>query len=183
VDANSFRGFVKAPNRCPLGDLPTARLYTPAMDALFQRHYSVLEAVFRRLKTKPYLTPSINSRLELPQWLEFLKELRLMHPRMLDRQAATLCFLRSRMTVVHALEHYAKFKSLSFTDFLEAIARVADWLRPVPLDELKRRGVDASRYILELTDPYNLGPLGASNRPPLPAHACSRWGCSASRSR
>jgi hypothetical protein len=86
VDPNVFRGFVKAPNRCPLGDLPLARLYTPDMDALFQRHYAVLEAVFRRLKTKPYLTPAVNSRLELPQWLDFLKELKLIHPRLLDKQ-------------------------------------------------------------------------------------------------
>lgn len=55
LDRNVFRGFAKAPNRCPLGDLPYARFYTRGMDALFQKHYSVLEVSWAQAEQSPCL--------------------------------------------------------------------------------------------------------------------------------
>jgi hypothetical protein len=79
------------------------------------------------------------------------------------------------MTVVHAVEHYPRFKALSFTDFLEAIARVTDHLRPTPLNVLKEQGLTASEFLLNLTDPYNpVTPReGGARSPPSLPHSVS----------
>ena len=49
----------------------------------------------------------------------------------LGLQQAQLCFLWARMVVVDEIKDFARHESISFVDFLEALARVAE-LKSLP---------------------------------------------------
>ncbi len=68
--------------------------------------------------------------LRMDSWLGLLEAGHLLDAD-LGLQQAQLCFLWSRMLVVDEIKDFARHESLSFVDFLEALARVAE-LKSLP---------------------------------------------------
>ena len=66
----------------------------------------------------------------MDSWLGLLEAGHLMDTE-LGLQQAQLCFLWSRMMVVDEIKDYSRHEALSFVDFLEALARVAE-LKSLP---------------------------------------------------
>jgi hypothetical protein len=147
TDRNLFRGCIKEPNVCPFTDLPNSKLYSQPMDRLFGRYYGLLECIYRRYKTKEKFDTYRSNLMELPQWMQLLRDSRIIGPRMNER-TATLIYLRSRMQVVNQVEDYVKFKALTFTDFFEALARLADFMGFPDLQSLRAEGVSSSSFVL-----------------------------------
>lgn len=66
----------------------------------------------------------------MDSWLGLLEQGHLLDAD-LGLQQAQLCFLWSHMMVVDEIKDFARHESLSFVDFLEALARVAE-LKSLP---------------------------------------------------
>ena len=66
----------------------------------------------------------------MDSWLGLLESGHFMDTE-LGLQQAQLCFLWSRMMVVDEIKDYSRHEALSFVDFLEALARVAE-LKSLP---------------------------------------------------
>eukprot|EP00210_Caulerpa_lentillifera_P000601 g582.t1 len=101
------------------------RLYVEEVDLLFKRHSNLLRAVYSRYRTKPAGGGLRHKVVKLDGWLQLMEDTCLIDAdfTLLDAQ---LCYLRSRMWVQDEIKDYAKYESLSFVDFLEALARSAD---------------------------------------------------------
>ena len=68
--------------------------------------------------------------LRMDSWLGLLEQGHLLDAE-LGLQQAQLCFLWSKMMVIDEIKDFARHESLSFVDFLEALARVAE-LKSLP---------------------------------------------------
>ena len=78
--------------------------------------------------------------MSLEEWLGFI-ELAGLYSDDFDVHEAKLAFGWAQMAVIDEVDNRAKFASLDFFDFLEAVARICD-LKALPTDmELKREGL------------------------------------------
>ena len=68
--------------------------------------------------------------LRMDSWLGLLEQGHLLDAD-LGMQQAQLCFLWSKMMVIHEIKDFSRHESISFVDFLEALARVAE-LKSLP---------------------------------------------------
>ncbi len=92
------------------------------------------------------------TRMTMNEWLSFVEAAGLLGEDF-ELREAKLAFAWAQMAVVDEVGNRARFVSLSFYDFLEAVARVCD-LKALPTDgELKAEGMThASRFLEDLED-------------------------------
>ncbi len=96
--------------------------------------------------------------LRMDSWLGLLESGHLLDAD-LGLQQAQLCFLWSRMLVVDEIKDFARHEALSFVDFLEALARVAE-LKSLPsYSDLE----DAGYAVLQSASATSVFSLGASD--------------------
>eukprot|EP00878_Enallax_costatus_P045018 GHUV01053851.1.p1 GENE.GHUV01053851.1~~GHUV01053851.1.p1 ORF type:complete len:472 (+),score=157.43 GHUV01053851.1:213-1628(+) len=106
-------------------DFRTERLYTEEVDLLFKQHQNLLKALYSRYHLKPSgggLRPKV---VKLDGWLALMTDAKLIDSQF-TLADANLAFLWARMYVIDEIKDYVRYTSLSFTDFLEALGRVAD---------------------------------------------------------
>ena len=144
-------------------DFRVNRLYTEAVDDVFRgvftdeekfgegnfrtyksgTTYAVLEALYYA-----YCMPvggtkaSQRKSMQMDQFIEVLFPLNLMRDEESDfsLREAQLCFLYSQMRVIRQFVDAEKYESLTFVDFLEALARVSECIPIPPLADIKSRG-------------------------------------------
>lgn len=104
------------------------RLYVEEVNVVFYEHLSLLKAVFNS-----YKAASPSKWLDMVEWCTLIDHLNLFHPffEMSDRKAR-LIFKSSQMIVIDELKNRKRVCGASFTDFLEAIARLSELIAPPP---------------------------------------------------
>eukprot|EP00198_Chlamydomonas_reinhardtii_P003541 XP_001692877.1 flagellar associated protein [Chlamydomonas reinhardtii] len=101
------------------------RLYHEEVDLVFKKHSVLLKALYSRYRLKPVgggLRPKV---LKLDGWQQFMNDASLVDSQF-TLQDASLAYLWARMYTIDEIKDYARYTCLSFTDFLEALGRVAD---------------------------------------------------------
>lgn len=129
--------------------------YTEPVDAVLRKHEASLRNLFDAaclLGGRSLAAGLANRLVAYPEWVELLRRLGLIQDDLTERDA-TLCFVWSRMRYVDE-EHEpsrVKLTHLAFTDFLEAVCRVAGLLA-LPTDrECECAGVaDAGAFLEKL---------------------------------
>ncbi|GIL66635.1 hypothetical protein Vafri_20126 [Volvox africanus] len=119
----------------------TERLYNEEVDQVFKKHSVLLKALYSRYRLKPVgggLRPKV---LKLDGWLQFASDSQLIDSQF-TLQDAALSFLWARMYVIDEIKDYARYTCLSFTDFLEALGRVADMKALPSSSDLDMAGYD-----------------------------------------
>ncbi len=92
----------------------------------------MLKALYSRYRLKPSGGGLRTKMLKLDGWLQLCTDAHLVDGQF-TLQDASLAFLWSRMYVMDEIKDYQRYTSLTFTDFLEALGRVAD-MKNLPLD-------------------------------------------------
>eukprot|EP00238_Polyblepharides_amylifera_P002680 CAMPEP_0196577878 /NCGR_PEP_ID=MMETSP1081-20130531/6885_1 /TAXON_ID=36882 /ORGANISM="Pyramimonas amylifera, Strain CCMP720" /LENGTH=246 /DNA_ID=CAMNT_0041896929 /DNA_START=10 /DNA_END=750 /DNA_ORIENTATION=+ len=141
-------------------------LYTRPVDSLFRKNSTFLHAVYNHFKRTA-------RRLSLGGWWNFLRETGLLLPDVtgMGRREACLCFLAARMATSDELRSLDKSRSLTYVDFLEALARTASSICPPTSIELHEWGAKGEEglyyyyYRLEKTS-NRKGPRGRIPRRP-----------------
>ncbi|KXZ56071.1 hypothetical protein GPECTOR_2g953 [Gonium pectorale] len=126
VNSNSFR---------------TERLYNEEVDLVFKKHSVMLKALYSRYRLKPAsggLRPKV---LKLDGWLQCMQDAQLIDSQF-TLQDCALAFLWARMYVIDEIKDYPRYTCLSFTDFLEALGRVADMKALPSASDLDVAGYD-----------------------------------------
>ncbi|KAJ9524025.1 hypothetical protein QJQ45_022487, partial [Haematococcus lacustris] len=106
-------------------DFRLNRLYTEEVDLLLKRHQVLLKALYSRYRLKPVGGGLRSKQVRLEGWLQLCTDAHLVDSGF-TLQDAALCFLWSRMYVLDEVKDYQRYSSVTFVDFLEALARVAD---------------------------------------------------------
>lgn len=126
----------------PLNPAPSSLLPPPPqVDMVLKRHSVLLKALYSRYRLKPTgggLRPKV---LKLDGWLQLLTDAHVVDSQF-TLQDGTLSFLWARMFVIDEIKDYSRYTCLSFTDFLEAIARVADYKALPAASDLEQAGYD-----------------------------------------
>ena len=106
MDINSFR---------------RERLYTRPVVAFFEDNKPLLKAIFDIFRGQ-------HRRMSLGDWVSCVRETGLLMPEVtgLGRREACLCFLWARTLCSDEIRSSEKMRSITFVDFLEALARVAE---------------------------------------------------------
>ncbi|DBA90981.1 TPA: hypothetical protein ACH3X2_004190 [Trebouxia sp. C0005] len=119
----------------------TERLYTEEVDLLYKKHLVLLKAIYTAFRRAPNGGGLRLKVLRMDSWLGLLEAGHLLDAD-LGLQQAQLCFLWSRMLVVDEIKDFGRHEALSFVDFLEALARVAE-LKSLPsFSDLEDAGYD-----------------------------------------
>ncbi|DBA81483.1 TPA: hypothetical protein ACH3X1_007263 [Trebouxia sp. C0004] len=119
----------------------TERLYTEEVDLLYKKHLVLLKAIYTAFRRAPNGGGLRLKVLRMDSWLGLLEAGHLLDAD-LGLQQAQLCFLWSRMLVVDEIKDFGRHEALSFVDFLEALARVAE-LKSLPsYSDLEDAGYD-----------------------------------------
>ena len=108
-------------------DFRRDRLYNEGSETVFTSHKRVLKLVYK--KYKDMLKVAGTPLFSIPEWMLLLKESGLVGDKDdgdFTAREAMLCFFKSRMCVVDEVKSRHKYISLTYTDFLEALGRVAD---------------------------------------------------------
>ncbi len=108
---------------------------------VLKRHNVLLKALYSRYRLKPTgggLRPKV---LKLDGWLQLLTDAHVVDSQF-TLQDGTLSYLWARMFVIDEIKDYSRYTCLSFTDFLEAIARVADYKALPAESDLDQAGYD-----------------------------------------
>mmetsp|Transcript_4830 Transcript_4830/g.9702 ORF Transcript_4830/g.9702 Transcript_4830/m.9702 type:complete len:1770 (-) Transcript_4830:83-5392(-) len=121
-----------APHIPPMGkvdsdDFRRDRLYNEDAEAVFLNHKRVLKMVYK--KYKDMLKVAGTPLFSIPEWMLMLKDSGLVGDKDdgdFTAREAMLCFFKSRMCVIDEVKSRHKYISLTYTDFLEALGRVAD---------------------------------------------------------
>ena len=117
VDPNSFR---------------RDRFYNAEVEVVLLDYQELLNASFKLYKARDK-----SKYFWIEHWAAFLESMFLMGPHTgLDRQAAKLLFFYSQAIVSDELKRRKRAVGLFFFDFVEAIARVADFISPLSTGEL-----------------------------------------------
>ncbi|GFH24772.1 uncharacterized protein HaLaN_22626, partial [Haematococcus lacustris] len=106
-------------------DFRLNRLYTEEVDLLLKHHQVLLKALYSRYRLKPVGGGLRSKQVRLEGWLQLCNDAHLVDSGF-TLQDAALCFLWSRMYVLDEVKDYQRYSSVTFVDFLEALARVAD---------------------------------------------------------
>jgi len=109
------------------------RLYNEETDLVLTENAAVLQAVWSAFRCRPDGGGLRTKGLSMRGFLEFMDKAHL-YDEMFGYQEARLAFLWSRMHSSDEAGDWAKYTSLTFTDFMEALGRIAD-IRMVPTDE------------------------------------------------
>lgn len=111
IDSNQFRN---------------ERLYNEEVDIVLKRNVKVLQAIYSRYRLKPSSGGLRPKALKLDGFLQLMTDACLIDGQFTLAEAS-LCFLWSRMLVIDEIKDYNRYSCVTFTDFLEAICRVADY--------------------------------------------------------
>ncbi|KAG2438847.1 hypothetical protein HXX76_005387 [Chlamydomonas incerta] len=118
------------------------RLYNEEVDLVFKKHSVLLKALYSRYRLKPVgggLRPKV---LKLDGWQQFMNDATLVDSQF-TLQDASLAYLWARMYTIDEIKDYARYTCLSFTDFLEALGRVADMKALPSASDLDLAGYDS----------------------------------------
>ena len=126
--------YIPVQGQIDCDDFRRSRFYLESTETVVNSNidiFSVLYAKYKHHKSVGGL-----SLFSLPQWMQFLKDVGLIGSDDGDftTREAMLAFFNSRMIVVDEVKSRNKFISLTFLDFLEAVARIADMIS-IPTDE------------------------------------------------
>ncbi len=157
VDANEFREkrlYTEEVEDAFVGVKEEAKKFTPdgmrthakgktwlALENLYKAYTMPIGG--RTMTTRKHMT--------MEQWIEMLTTLDLISDdgNEFTMREARLAFVHGQMRVVREFADEEKFVTLNFTDWLEALARVAEFFPLPPLDELRMRGFDSGVEFLD----------------------------------
>ena len=126
---------------CDSNDFRRIRLYNPHTDRIFQEHLSMLKVIFNTFASEKTGCGDLIQpiRMSISEWGNFVEKSGLIGDDFEEREAK-LAFAWSQMAIANEVKQRNVFLSISFEDFLEAIARVCD-LKALPTtDELRASG-------------------------------------------
>ena len=131
-------------------DFRKDRLYTREVDKIFTAAAPRLRQVYNTFGKRDELGEG--TRMTMNEWLSFVDAAGLFGEDF-ELREAKLAFAWAQMAVIDEVGNRPRFVSLSFCDFLEAVARICD-LKALPTDsELKAEGMThASRFLEDLED-------------------------------
>lgn len=109
------------------------RLYTREVNAFFEKHLSALHKLFSRYCPLAVGSSDKMTRLPMEGWIQMLSDCGMMDASFTNREAR-LAFSWSRMAYPDELKRRQQAITLTKTDFLEAIARVAE-MKWLPTDD------------------------------------------------
>ena len=108
------------------------RLYTYDMDRSLTTHWELLSAIFKLYKARDK-----TKYFAIEHWGTLLDQAQLLNSHTkLERKEAKLIFVWSQIMVADELKRRKRAVGLVFFDFVEAIARVADFISPLSTEEL-----------------------------------------------
>jgi len=139
-------------------DFRTSRLYTREVDEAFVPHVPLLKMLYKR-----YLVRADSGRrpklLKLEHWTRIMDDCQMINSDFTSRESK-LCYLRAKMVIVDEIQDRVRNESLTFTEFLEALARVAEF-NCYPSD----KELGQMRYPNRLEYVKSAGPRGPSGAP------------------
>ncbi|KAK9825957.1 hypothetical protein WJX74_001162 [Apatococcus lobatus] len=106
------------------------RLYCEEVDTLLKRHANLLKALYSAYRGRPQSGGLRFKVLKMDTWLNLIGDCK-MTDAAFPLNRAQLAYLWGRMGIVDEIKDYGRYESLTFTDFLEALARLAE-LKPLP---------------------------------------------------
>lgn len=115
----SFEVYGRAGTHDP-DDFRTKSLYNEAVEKALIPHVPYLREVYKHFTT----VTAIKKRMSVRDWVKFLAEVHFFDEDF-TRCEGKLAFVWAQMKTADVVKHYAEFSTLSFTDFLEALCRVA----------------------------------------------------------
>ncbi|KAK3240538.1 hypothetical protein CYMTET_49627 [Cymbomonas tetramitiformis] len=117
------------------------RLYFEEVDIIYKANVNLLKAIYSRYRLPPRSGGLRKKVLHMDGWMELLD-----HTSLLDDQftiqEGRLCYLWSRMMVAEEVLQFERYQAITFTDFLDALGRVADMKMIPTKDELKYAGYE-----------------------------------------
>lgn len=117
----------------------TERLYTEEVDTLLKKHQVILKALYSRYRLKPQGGGLRTKVLKLEGWQQLMQDAHMVDSN-LTIQDSELALLWARMYVIDEIKDYARYTSLTFIDFLEALARISDMKSVPPAADLAAAG-------------------------------------------
>ena len=120
------------------------RLYQEEVDTIYKRHKKELISLYSRYRLPPRgggLRPKV---WKLYCWEAFVKDTELVKDRddCLSNPMAAQAFGTARMMVNDEIAQWAKYETLTFIDFLDALGRVADMLSWPSMADVKAMGFE-----------------------------------------
>jgi len=153
------------------------RLYREEVDLLYTSKLELLKLVYKRhiLRVEAKRPKHMN----LEHWMGLMESCALINDQFNAREAR-MCFLRARMVVCDELIDQVRNISITFTDFLDALGRVADCMSPVTRAELhEMRYPNILEYHLACERGGDLN--GPSGMPHPPQRASANFGTAKTR--
>lgn len=115
------------------------RLYVEEVDALLKKNKNLLQAIYSRFRLPPRGGGVRPKLLKFEHWMVLADSAGFIDETFGIGQTA-ICYTWSRMMVIDEVKDFAKFESMTFIDFLEALSRVADQRELPTPDEVSAWG-------------------------------------------
>ena len=140
------------------------RLYTQRVDAALVAHKGALKALYAHYA---FANPVAGKPcFGVNEWLGFLKDAKVCPCEEISRREAMIAFVKCRMRVPDEVANLFSVRTLTQTDFIEALCRLADMMSLPTRDDLSEVGAET------LVDFYEL--IGQTDDDELQARVLAR---------